>query len=192
MSAIATEIQKKRQLFTSEQDNMIKDFVANSIGRKPNWKSIAAKIGKTPRQCRERYRMYLSPNLTNKAWTEEEDELLRRLVEREGKRWASFKSFFPGRSDNCIKNRYNYHIEPIRGQKKRVKPIYHHTQQQQQQNNVVESNITKQIAYVHTTIENKAKEVEENCREIFELLSSELEDSVFCEEDTLNVNEIQF
>ena len=119
-----TMLQKKRQAFTPEQDQQVINYVNSCMGSKPDWKVIAPLVGKSARQCRERFRMYLSPVLdSNRQWTPEEDQRLMQLVKTYGKHWAKFKSYFPGRSDNNIKNRYNYHLVPIRGPKKRQNKI---------------------------------------------------------------------
>lgn len=115
-------VSKKRTMFTKEQDRMLVNLV-KTFNDKPNWKIIANKMGKSPKQCRERFRTYLAPGVTNPEWTPEEDERLRRLVAEIGKHWAQLREYFPGKSDNHIKNRYNFHIDPIRK----------HKQQQQQQ-----------------------------------------------------------
>lgn len=113
----ANQAQVKRNPFTAEQDEMLKEFVRSSTG-KPKWRIIAQKIGKESRSCRERYKNYLDPALSNAKWTPEEDEKLKNLVNENGKHWASFRSYFPGRSSNDIKNRYNCHINKIRKSKK--------------------------------------------------------------------------
>lgn len=110
-------VQKKRQMFTKEQDQLLINLVAAS-SEKPNWRNIAEAMGKTSKQCRERYRTYLAPNVSNTEWTEEEDERLRSLVQEIGKHWCKLREYFPGRSDGNIKNRYNFHIESYRKQKK--------------------------------------------------------------------------
>ncbi|EAX95802.1 Myb-like DNA-binding domain containing protein [Trichomonas vaginalis G3] len=107
---------KKRMMFTKEEDDMIKELVTE-FEKKPNWKQIGEKLGRTARQCRERFKTYLAPNTKNTAWTPEEDELLKKLVHQFGNHWAQFRVYFPGKSDNNIKNRYNFHIQPIRKSK---------------------------------------------------------------------------
>ena len=89
--------------------------------------------------------MYIDPSIINNKWTEEEDERLKKLVEQQGKHWALFKQFFPGRSDNNIKNRYNYHIVPIRGTKKICKV---HQEDIQQNQMPIESKIEESIDQV--------------------------------------------
>jgi hypothetical protein len=72
-----------------------------------DWQSIASHFaGRTARQCRERWAYYLSPSITNGPWSSEEDALLLEKFEAFGSTWNKMKSFFPGRTDINIKNRY--------------------------------------------------------------------------------------
>jgi hypothetical protein len=68
---------------------------------------VAAHLGtRSARQCRERFRNYLSPNLRNSQWTEEEDRLLAEKVIELGAKWAMIVAFFPSRSEINLKNRW--------------------------------------------------------------------------------------
>ena len=44
--------------------------------------------------------------MVNGPWTREEDQLLMRLYQQYGPKWAQFTKFFKGRSDYNIKNRW--------------------------------------------------------------------------------------
>ena len=96
----------KRQ-FTHEEDNILRKAVAE-YGLS-NWDRIASVLnGRTPRQCRDRWNKYLSPDLRDVMWTDAEDQRLLGLVEQLGPKWARLRVYFPGRSDINIKNRYKY------------------------------------------------------------------------------------
>ena len=73
-----------------------------------DWSKIALALGgRTSRQCRERYKNFLQPSLTNGPWTPEEDELLIRLYHQYGPNWvAMHRVHFPTRSNNNIKNHW--------------------------------------------------------------------------------------
>ena len=172
MCATVIDQQKKRQPFTPEQDQFITNLVNQSNGKRPNWKLIAEHLGKTARQCRERYRMYLAPSLTNQVWTQEEDQLLLDLVKKNGKHWAKFKPYFPGRSDNNIKNRYNFHLVPIRGPKKR---------------DLKRAQFEEQFIPQITQIEPKATLAQQESA-FFEQFSSEIENACFMEEEDADLN----
>lgn len=96
--------------FTPQQDLIIKQSVENNPN--PDWKEIAKKIpGKTAKQCRERYRHFLSPTVNRIPWSIEEDALLVQYHQLYGSDWAKIAEFFPGRTNNDVKNRYNAHLK---------------------------------------------------------------------------------
>lgn len=92
-------------MFSPEEDSTLKSLVLQSI--EPDWKAIASQMGnRTPRQCRERYKNYLSPDLSTRPWSETEDAILTEKVHEIGKKWAQISQFFEGRSDVSLKNRW--------------------------------------------------------------------------------------
>jgi hypothetical protein len=96
---------KGRRMFSAEEDNRLKALVAQF--EDPDWKFIAAQMAnRTPRQCRERFKNYLSPDLSSRPWSETEDDLLHEKVSQIGQRWAQISPFFLGRSDVSLKNRW--------------------------------------------------------------------------------------
>lgn len=72
-----------------------------------DWKGIGQMMNKTARQCRDRYKNYLSPGIVNGPWTAEEDILLRESVESLGCHWSVMMKYFPGRTDVNLKNRWS-------------------------------------------------------------------------------------
>jgi hypothetical protein len=94
-----------RQMFSTEEDEVLRQLVAQ-FGEH-DWKAIASKMpNRTTRQCRERYKNYLSPALTNQPYSTAEDDLLREKVAEIGPKWATISGFFKGRSDVALKNRW--------------------------------------------------------------------------------------
>ncbi|EAY22676.1 Myb-like DNA-binding domain containing protein [Trichomonas vaginalis G3] len=92
--------------WTREEDEMIIKFVQEN-GTK-NWKKLAEILpGRLGKQCRERWRNHLDPNVNRSPWTPEEDKLLIQLHEKYGNQWVKISEMFNGRSDNCVKNRWN-------------------------------------------------------------------------------------
>jgi hypothetical protein len=76
-------------------------------GGPKHWRLIAARlVGRTARQCRERWVNYLSPLVTQCAWTADEENLLLEKVTEFGKQWSRIATFFDGRTDVSLKNRY--------------------------------------------------------------------------------------
>lgn len=91
--------------FTPEEDEMIRKLV-DEIGE-DNWQAVAERMpGRNTRQCRERWRNYLSPNVERGPWTKEEDELLQQKYQEYGARWIKIAPFFPQRTDINVKNRW--------------------------------------------------------------------------------------
>ena len=96
---------KCRKSFSPEEDFKLKQLVAK-YGQ-DNWTAIEKEMpGRNSRQCRERYRHYLSPNISHRPWTEEEDKMLLRMVNEVGSKWVKISKFFENRSDISIKNRW--------------------------------------------------------------------------------------
>lgn len=72
-----------------------------------NWALIASKVkGRSTRQCRERYKNYLSPSINNSPWTQEEEELLYEKYSIYGPKWKLIADFFKNRTDINIKNHW--------------------------------------------------------------------------------------
>ena len=96
-----------KRSWSPEEDALLKTLV-DAKSEKFNWSEIAAnfdqRIGK---QCRERWHNHLNASLIRTEWTIEEDTLLETLHRQHGNKWSLLKSFFPGRSDNMIKNHWN-------------------------------------------------------------------------------------
>lgn len=96
--------------FTPQQDIILKQEVKNNPN--PKWNEIAKKIpGKTAKQCRERYQHFLAPTINRIPWTIEDDALLVQCHQLYGTDWAKIAEFFPGRTNNDVKNRYNAHLK---------------------------------------------------------------------------------
>lgn len=87
--------------FSKEQDIRLINLV-NLIGEQ--WNLIARTFkNKSAKQCKNRWINYLSPNVNKEPWTEEEDELLKSLVQTHGQLWKKISSFFNGRSPGDIR-----------------------------------------------------------------------------------------
>ena len=95
-----------RQKFTPEEDIILHDRVM--MNGEKDWAKIASFLkSRTSRQCRERWKNYLSPKLVHDPWTQSEDELLSKLINQFGPKWSKISNHFPGRTDVIIKNRWS-------------------------------------------------------------------------------------
>lgn len=94
-----------RSTFTAEEDAIIQAMV-QQYGTK-NWNRVAQCLpGRTSRQCRERYRHYLSPSINNSEWTDEEDRILLQKFDEYGPKWVAISNCLKNRTDISVKNRW--------------------------------------------------------------------------------------
>ncbi|EAY07611.1 Myb-like DNA-binding domain containing protein [Trichomonas vaginalis G3] len=98
--------------WTRQEDEIIIKFVQEN-GTK-NWKKLCELLpGRIGKQCRERWRNHLDPNINHQPWTPEEDNLLIKYHEMYGNKWVQISQLIPNRSDNAIKNRWNATIKKL-------------------------------------------------------------------------------
>jgi hypothetical protein len=92
--------------WTDQEDRQIEAWVQ---GHGPkSWTALAATMhGRLGKQCRERWVNSLDPDLARRPWTEEEDTILIEHQTKWGNKWAKIASLLQGRTDNCVKNRWN-------------------------------------------------------------------------------------
>ena len=107
-AAPANEVAWKKQVWTPEEDQQLRDLMAAcGDGEKVRWSAIGEKMsGRSGKQCRERWHNHLSPDVCKDKWTEAEDAQLLEAVEKHGTRWAEIVKGFPGRTDNGVYNQY--------------------------------------------------------------------------------------
>jgi hypothetical protein len=93
-------------MFSPEDDEELRNLVT-TYGES-SWTDIAIRmpLGFSSRQCRERWRNYVSSSLHRQSWTNEDDRKLIDEVARLGTRWTRIAEAFRGRSGNTVRNRY--------------------------------------------------------------------------------------
>jgi hypothetical protein len=99
---------KKGTWQTEEDEKLMREVNAFSEnGGEVNWTTISKCIeGRTAKQCRERWRCNLDPNINKTEWTQEEDLMIINLQQELGNRWALLAKSLPGRTENSIKTRF--------------------------------------------------------------------------------------
>jgi hypothetical protein len=91
--------------FTVEEDVQLRELVAEH--GTTNWAAIAEQMqGRNARQCRERWKHYLSCNKRRVPWTRAEDDLLLEKVTELGPKWTKIAAVLGDRSDLEVKNRW--------------------------------------------------------------------------------------
>lgn len=99
-----SKIRQKVKFSTEEDQRLI--FLVNKYG--PNsWNIISAHMnGRNVRQCRERWRHYLSPQVSTKPWTYYEDCILMQKYAEFGPKWKNIAVVLPHRTEISVKNRF--------------------------------------------------------------------------------------
>ena len=98
--------------WVSSEDQLLRDAVTllGAPEKTPSvqWPDIAKCVPeRTAKQCRERWRHNLDPDVNHGAWTDAESEILLARREQIGAKWAEVASGLPGRTDNSCKNQWN-------------------------------------------------------------------------------------
>ena len=111
-----------RRRWTKAEDAALREYV-NLYGERA-WDQICKLIpGRTTKQCRDRWRIYLNPNVRSSDFSKAEDDMLKILVERMGKKWTQISHMFNGRAPEMLKNRYHTIIRHEQTEKKKAEKL---------------------------------------------------------------------
>jgi hypothetical protein len=102
--------------WTEEEDEKLRILII--LKREKNWERISKEIGKSPSQCKNRWKTALSPSIIKiterRKWVPEEDEKLSKLVKKYGtKNWRIIASHLRGRLPKQCRERWINHLDPI-------------------------------------------------------------------------------
>lgn len=107
VSVDSKETTKKitRNKFTRDEDQILTELIEVN-GLSKGLLMASECLQRTVRQCKERWKLYLSPGIQTDKWTNEEDNMLMAMVKQYGKRWTLICQQFPKRTVVSLRNRY--------------------------------------------------------------------------------------
>ncbi|XP_051113914.1 transcription factor MYB3R-3-like [Andrographis paniculata] len=105
-------IRRAKGGWTPEEDATLKRAVVAYRGK--CWKKIAEFCPeRTEVQCLHRWQKVLNPDLVKGPWTPEEDEKIKKLVDKYGpKKWSTIAKSLPGRIGKQCRERWHNHLNP--------------------------------------------------------------------------------
>lgn len=94
-----------KKTWTKEQDQVL--FNILDFTKRGKWKfaSMVLNYQKTPLECFHRFKK-LNDNYFKGKWSKEEDEKLKELVNKYGRKWKFISTLLGNRSNKQVRNRY--------------------------------------------------------------------------------------
>jgi len=95
----------KHKKWEKDDDTKLINLVQSYSDSKVKWYEISTHFNKTTTQCYARYKQ-INPKHKKGRWHQEEDERIKSLVEKHGKKWAFISKIIKNRSGKQIRDRY--------------------------------------------------------------------------------------
>lgn len=93
--------------WASWEDDLLRESVR--INGDQNWITVSSMVPKrNAKQCRERWKTQIDPDLNKNEWKPEGDEILISFHEQIGNSWVEIAPHLPGRSPMAVKNRFSW------------------------------------------------------------------------------------
>ncbi|OVA13757.1 SANT/Myb domain [Macleaya cordata] len=101
----------KKGPWTPEEDLILASYIKEH--GPGNWRSVPTNTGllRCSKSCRLRWTNYLRPGIKRGNFTDLEEQMIIRLQDLLGNKWAAIASYLPQRTDNDIKNYWNTHLK---------------------------------------------------------------------------------
>jgi len=101
---------KYKTIWTPEEDRLLLNLVQNETNR--DWAKISSNfINKSPVQCSARIKR-INPINKKGKWSQEEDQLLLRLINEYGRNWSKITKHFNSRTGKQVRDRYVNILDP--------------------------------------------------------------------------------
>ena len=96
----------KLAVWTPDEDDKLRELV-QKYGSNNRWRDIAHRMKtKNNRQCRDRWKFVLNPEINREPFSQYEDEMLIDLINQYGTHWIKIKDHFVNRNTLQLKNRW--------------------------------------------------------------------------------------
>ncbi|KAF1861447.1 hypothetical protein Lal_00025771 [Lupinus albus] len=99
-----------KEAWSQQEDQKLTDYIQKH--GEVCWTTLpqAAGLLRCGRSCRQRWTNYLRPDVKRGNFGEDEEDLIIKLHALLGNRWSLIAGRLPGRTNNEVKNYWNFHI----------------------------------------------------------------------------------